>query len=145
MFLPAVTVALSKATTPMERAALAVVLDRARELDIVESAFDPIARIGARHYDSPELVEPSAAQREALARERAEAEAEKLTELQDLPSSISVIRKLHSALASDIAFWKMASSNSPPAALEILQTIIATKEQLRVAFERYISAHAHDA
>jgi hypothetical protein len=143
MFTPSVRIALSKSRSPGERADFFTMLERAEQLDKVESEFQSkINASKAVRGEGPTLLSKGKrAQLQHLAQDEREMASEQLITLESMPTAAAVVRVLHSGLQSDVAFWQQAPKHTHAADLHVVQEFIEAKASLLESLTAFLARH----
>jgi hypothetical protein len=139
MFHSALRIALSKASTAEERAALEQALAAAEELEHVESDFEGKinASKAARGEKPTSLSKARRAQVRGYADDAAAMSKEQLSVLQAELGASEIVNALHVGLQSDLQFWNGAAKYTHPSDMPVLEEFVAAKQRLFEALEHY--------
>ena len=140
MFEQYIKLAVSKAATDVEVAALHPITAVASELDEQERTFE--ARINASKAargEGPTKVSKAKQQElEQFAADAKEMAAEQLNEFAALDNAREIVFALHMGLDSDTGFWSKAHLNAHPSDAAIVQEFANAKTTLRDALAAYL-------
>jgi len=140
MFERCIQLAISKAATDGECAALHSMVAIASELDEQERSFE--ARINASKAargEGPTKVSKAKRQEiDQYAADATEIAAEQLKEFAALDNAWTIIFALHIGLESDTKFWSKAHLKAHPSDTAIVQAFADAKTRLRDALAAYL-------
>ena len=141
MFAPSIQLALTKAQSSAELAAVQALLTTAAALDAEEASF--AGRMQAnKAARGASQIKVSKAKRQALAQYAADAEAivaEQLQAFAALDRAADIIFALHMGLQSDCEFWAQAQHKAEPEDAATVQAFVGAKIQFRDALAAYLT------
>ena len=146
MFEPLIQLAVSKTSSPAERAALQAVLEAAVALDNEERTFGARVDVNkALRGEAPtKLSKRKKAEIDGYAADASEMEAQQLKEFAEFDSGSSIISCLHMALGPDVKLWQSAHTKAHPADAFLIQEFSAAKLELLEAMGTYLSEFPRD-
>ena len=147
MFHAALRLALAKAATPAERAALESALSVAQELERIETGFeDKINASKAARGEKPtHLSKGRGAQVRGYSEDASAMQKEQLALFEAEFSSHEIVRSLHAGLQSDLQFWSGAAKYTHPSDLPVVEEFVGAKKRLFKALSHCLEAQTDNA
>lgn len=139
-----VRIARSKTADAAALAAIEEIEAAARAFEAAEASFpERINANKALRGEAPvKLSKAKRAQLDELANDQIDIDAEITAQLTALDSAASVIEALHFGLTQDIPRARAMLKHYPPADLPLGEELVALKERLAAAMEKYLGTRA---
>jgi len=146
MFRPFVELAISKASSDSEIAALNHVLEAATVLDEEERTFGNRmnANKALRGEGPTKLSKRKRSEVGSYAADANELEAQQLKDFASFERGAAIIASLAPSLRADIEFWESSYKMAHPSDVPIVQAFVAKKACLFEAMGRYLSEYRCD-